>query len=271
MFTKKAFIVVLAATSCLTAGFAVADQATQAPANSAPQQATLAGDAGKLSVDGSRAFNDIALTRLAIFDGRADDARTFVNEADKDFGKARTDETVFTKAEADFKSPEVSGAKTGGPNDTAASNPAPASQMAANQYADNAKAAGIGTPKQWLPVDGEMILNEDFTANPAKTAAVTDANKSLAKGDRKGAIETLKLADVDVDYIVAVVPLDQTIKDVHQAATLINDGKFYEASQMLRHVQDSARYDMLDVTSGTTKTGATTRMPAAKDPGGAAR
>jgi YfdX protein len=34
------------------------------------------------------------------------------------------------------------------------------------------------------------------------------------------------------------LPLDETIAKVHQAASLINDGKYYEASQIVKQVQD---------------------------------
>ncbi len=43
------------------------------------------------------------------------------------------------------------------------------------------------------------------------------------------------------------MPLQQTINDVHQAATLVDDGHFYQASQQLKQVQDSTRYDLIDI------------------------
>lgn len=54
---------------------------------------------------------------------------------------------------------------------------------------------------------------------------------------------------MNVDVTMIVVPLEQTINDVHQAAGLINDGKYYEASQMLRDVQDGERFDVTSVTA----------------------
>ena len=72
---------------------------------STPQQTAADNDFGKLSADGSRAFEDLTLTRLAIYDGRIADAKKYVNEADTAFGKAKTDEAVFTKAQADLKMP----------------------------------------------------------------------------------------------------------------------------------------------------------------------
>jgi hypothetical protein len=79
--------------------------------------------------------------------------------------------------------------------------------------------------------------------------AVAEANKNLKSGDRTKAMETLKLADMDIDVTLAVVPLEQTIDNVHQAAGLINDGKYYEASQLLRQAQDSERFDVTSITA----------------------
>ena len=160
---------------------------------------------------------------------------------------------MFTKAESELKAPADS--KTDAAADAKTDAKGTEAKMDAKGADADASKADMKTPIAWLPVDGEMSVNEDYTANPKKAAAVADANKSIAKGDSKGAVEKLKLADVDVDYVMAVVPLKKTLTDVHTAASQINDGKYYEASQTLRQVQDSARYDLLDIV-GTPKTGA---------------
>ena len=240
MLERKTLVACLMATTILTAGVAFAADQAAPPAT---QQAALAKDAGKLSADGTRAYNDVALTRLAIFDGRVADAKKYIDEADADFGKAKTDDSVFLKAEADLKSPDGSAATDKADTSDKAADVADAN---AAKQEKSAKVYDTSTPKRWLPVDAEMTVAEDFSANPTKAAAVADANKSLAKGDKQGAMAKLKLAEVDMTYIMAVVPLDQTLADVHQAAQLVDGGKYYEASQLLRHVQDSTRYDLLD-------------------------
>jgi hypothetical protein len=242
MPNKTRLLATLAATTILVSGAAFA--ATTPPADS-PAQMNADKDFSKLSSDGSRAYQDLVLTRLAIYDGRPDDAKKFVNEADQDFTKARSDTTVFKKAEADLKAP----------GDSASDKAADAGKPAASP--------DMKTVKAWLPVDGDVGLDEDFAATPAKAAAVADANKSVAKGDHKGAIEKLKLADVNLEVVLAIVPLDQTITDVHQAADLVNSGKYYEASQLLHKVQDSTRYDVADV-SGVPKS--TAAMPSGTSP-----
>jgi TolA-binding protein len=233
---KKALVVALTATTLLTGGAAWA-ASQQPPDQPKPtsQQTSADKDFTKLSADGASAFQDMKLTRLAIFDGRVDDAKKYVNLADSAFGKARTDETAFTKAEADLKQPTI--------KDAAADK-----NVSAQAPADNTQADQMKKPIAWLPVDGSISINEDYSASPAKTAAVADANKSLNSGDRKGAIEKLKLADMNIDVTLAVLPLEQTIDDVHQAASLINDGKYYEASQKLRQAQAGERLDATNIT-----------------------
>jgi hypothetical protein len=235
---KQAFIATLLATTLLAAGGAwAASPQTPDQQQAAPQQAAAAKDFGKVSADGFRAFQDMTLTRLAIFDGRVDEAKKFVNEAGTALGKAKTDDTVFTKAEADLQPP----ASTAEPASQSVSGAAPADDKPADQ---------MKKPVAWLPVDGAITINEDYAANPAKTAAVSDANKSLKSGDRKGAMEKLKFAGMNVDVTLAVIPLDQTITNVQQATDMINNGKYYEASQLLKQAQDNQRFDAADI-SGT--------------------
>ena len=256
MLTIKSLIAVLTATTVLTAGVAyAADQSASPQASS--QEKPAERDFGKLSASGASAYMEVNAARVAIFDGRVNEAKTLINKADTDLGQAKGDETAFMKAEADMKGPQ-----TGNADKTDATTASKDSAGKPNA-GDQASAANMKTPKEWLPVDGDMSVSEDLTASPAKQAAVADANKSLAKGDKKGALEKLKVADIDIDYSIAVVPLQQTITDVHQAATLVNGGKYYEASQKLRDVQDSTRFDVLDI-NGMPKQAAASSADAGK-------
>ena len=226
-------LAVLTASTLLVTGVALAaNQEAGVQPQPTPQQNAAEQAFGKLSADGARGFQDITLTRLAIFDGRIDDAKKSIGEADASFAKARGDGSVFTKAEADLKMPQ--GAKP------ATTSGAPAQQPGSS--GSNAK-----TPIAWLPVDGAVSINEDYSLNPTKAAAVADANKSLKSGDRQGAMAKLQLADVNMGITLAVVPLNQTLSDVHQAAGLINDGKYYEASQLLRQAQAAERFDVASI------------------------
>jgi hypothetical protein len=229
------------ATTLLTTG--VWAESSPAPDQTMKQTPTDK-DFGKLSHDGSRAFQDLTFTRLAIFEGRVEEAKKFINEADKDFDKAKTDDTVFTKAEAAFTSAHSQ------------------SYQATDSGRSASSTEAMKKPIAWLPVNGAITINEDYTLDPAKTTAVAGANKSLKSGDRKGAMEKLKLAGMDANITLAVIPVEQTIKDVHQAAMLINDGKYYEASQLLRQVQESERFDVADIDMPKTPAAANPKLPA---------
>jgi hypothetical protein len=229
--TQTAFIAALTATTLLTGASAwAANQPTPDQNGMTPQQASVEKELGKVSVDGASAFQYVTLTRLAIFDGHIDAAKKYVNMAETALGKAKTDEAVFTKAEADLKPP--------------AGKEAPAMNVTASAPAGDKQADRMKKAISWLPVDEMISINEDYTAVPAKKAAIADANKRLESGDRKGAMEKLKLADMDINITLAVLPLDQTVGDLHHAAGLINDGKYYEASQVLRQAQDRERFDV---------------------------
>lgn len=231
---RKTLFVALATTAFIAAGVARAENQPAADQQKmTPQQISADKDFGKLSADGSGGFQDLSLARLAIYDGRVDDAKKFVKQADAAFNKAKTDNSVFNKAESALKTPVDK-------------NAAAAKSAAVAAPADASETARMKKPIAWLPVDGSIMINEDYKAQAAKTAAVAEANKSLKDGDRKGALEKLKLADVKVVVVVAVLPMEQTINKMDQAVVMINDGKYYEASQELREVQASKRFDVID-------------------------
>lgn len=244
--SNKTLVAFLAATTMLVGGAAFAsDQAAKQSMSPPPGHAAVVKDFGKLSADGARAYQDLTLARLAIFDGRPADAKKDVEDADSGFNKAKSDESVFTEAESTMRSHMV---QKGGQAKSAA-------QGAPNASASNGSATNdtdVNKPVAWLPVDGAISINEDFTAKPEKAKAVQDANKSLAQGDKKGAMEKLKLAEVDTSVTLAVIPLQQTIDDVNQAKQLIESGKYYEGSQKLRAVQDSTVLTIADMPDTTT-------------------
>jgi len=230
---KKSNLIAIFAIAALYSGtlaFA-ATETNPPPQKLTPQEKAVNKDFSKVSADGSGAFMDLTLTRLAVFDGRIDAAKKYIDKAEKALSKAKTDETRFLKAEANLN------AAKNAPTPKSGATSAPTADQ---QNPTNDKMV------EWLPVDASITINEDFTASPEKKAAVADANKSLSSGDRKGSIEKLKLSGVNIDVAVLAVPLNDTITKVQQAASMINDGKYYEASQLIKQVQDSARSDVMD-------------------------
>lgn len=73
-------------------------------------------------------------------------------------------------------------------------------------------------------------------------------------------MEKLKLADIDVNFTMAVLPLNKTVADVDQAASLIGQGKYYEANAILKTAQDGMRFDIVDAV-GTPQKGAANTAP----------
>lgn len=171
----------------------------------------------KLSEQGQHAFADINAARAALYDGHTKEALQRIRGAQLALKEAKSDDAAFMRAEADLIPSHE--AKQG----TAANEPA----------------------KAWLPVWGDIVTTDDYTASPEKMNAVTAANAKLKKGDAKGALETLRLSGVNVDATTAVVPLQDTIHAVDEAAALLAADKFYEANLVLKHVQDSVRYDIV--------------------------
>lgn len=239
MFNVRPLIVALAATTALTGAAMAAEQSekTSGADTATPPVATQTAnkDFGKLSADGVKAFRDVRLARLAIFDGKSDQAKKYVDEARTAITKAKTDDTAFMKDEGSLKPP-------GG-----------MSQKSPQSGADQAPSK---TPTAWLPVDGGLTLGEDFVATPAKAAGVAKANEQLKKGDHNQAMETLKLSDINVSFVMEVAPLDKTIGGIDQAAQLIDSGKYYEGNQVLKGVEDGLRFDVADINSTPKKAGA---------------
>lgn len=262
-YRKSVAAALVAATFLGGAAYAAEQAAKPAAMQETPAQKAIDQDVGKLSKDGAQAFRDMHLARIAIFDADPAQAKSLIAKAQAALAKAKTDDAVFTRAEADLKTPaDMAATKDKAAADTAAQ---PASKdMAAKDAAATGKVA-------WVPVDAQMTLGEDFVATPEKASAVTEANKSLAKGDQKGAIEKLRLAHVDVNFVMAVLPLDKTTVDVNQAATLIGQGKYYEANAALKTAEDGMRFDVIDAVGLPQKAAAhTAAKPAPQGNAGAA-
>ncbi|SCX22236.1 MULTISPECIES: YfdX family protein [Agrobacterium] len=183
------------------------------------KEVTAQKDFTKLSRDGIAAFRDIHLARIAVFDADPATAKKLVAEAQSALKKAKADDSIFLKAEAAMKPP--------------ASAPAAAKSKTADASAQTA----------WIPIDGQFTLEEDFVATPEKQQAVARANEHLKKGERSKAVETLRLAGIDVSTTIAALPLNQTITGVDDAAKLLDENKFYEVNAKLKTVEDGLVFD----------------------------
>ena len=201
------------------AGFGIADAADMSRAAGAAASNAAAKDYGRLSIDGVHAFEEIGLARLAIYDGKPAIATKLVTDAETALARAKTDDSVYMKAETMLQ-----------PSKNASSATPPATDA---------------TPKAWLPIDGVFTVDETLEPTSDKAKATQAANMHMRNGEPDKAREALKVADVDADYTLAVAPLRQSVGDVNRAAQLLASRDYYNASQALKQAQDGVRYDTI--------------------------
>ena len=198
-------------------------------AHATTESHTAQRDFSKLSSAGAEAFDDVALARLAIFDGHPAKAATLIASAQMAFDRAATDRTAFVKAE-DALQPPSSLRSTFGPVSTA-----------------NA------TPTTWIPVAEGFVVNEALAPSKETARAVDKANQSIKSNSSSDAMRALKVAKVSAVDTVALAPLQASLSDIHRASQLASAADYYGASQSLRSLEDSIRYDTVDI-SGAPKT-----------------
>lgn len=216
------------ASSATPAAAAQADAA--APPASAQLAAVAAQDFGRLSSDGNAAFEELSLARNAIFDGDLEGAQRLIADAQQALERARADNTAFQKAQEELM-------------------PSKAHQQPVRP------APATGPQVAWLPIDGELVLDETVQASSEKTAALEAANRHLRAGNASRASDVLRIANVDADYVVAAVPLEQARVNIKKAAQFIKTNP-YKASEALRAIQNSVRYASVDIQGGNQQGGA---------------
>lgn len=258
MLRKTAIVIALISGTAFTPVVYAASDVSKAPETATT--ATTAVDAGmktadrefgKLSHEGFQAFRNIRMARLAIFDGKTDDAKKLLTDTQSTLKGASVDEASFMKAETDMNVPKAAAKGT----------PAPAAKPAGEKTSTE--------PVAWLPIDGQVMLSEDYQVTPEHAGAVAKANDSLKKGDRQAAIDSLKLAGIDMQYAMALLPLKSTVDNVDQAVKEMDGGKYYEANLTLKKVEDALVIDAIDVAGKpeTTKAAAAdTKTQAAPSP-----
>jgi hypothetical protein len=197
-------------------------------ASSAPKPATAATapakpdaaaqDIMKFSQDGNNAMREIAAARVAIFNGEPKLASDMITKAKTSVAKAELEAPTFTVK----TTTSVEGQKLGTKSET-----------------DKA---------QMVPVDGQVVLADDFVPTPEKVAHISKANEHFKNGKHKEALEELRLGEVEVMYNRVWMPLASTYKHIEQASKLMNDHKYYEANLALKAVGDSLTTDSVTLT-----------------------
>ena len=168
----------------------------------------------RYSEDGGRAIREIGAARVAIFNGDTKLASELIIRAKASVAKAEQEAPTF-KVQT-----EESG-KAGAANET------------------------VKAPM--VPVDGDLVLAEDFVPTPDKRARIEKANEHFKNGNAKDALEELRLGDIAVMYTRAWMPLAAAAKHLDQAVKYMDAQKYYEANLALKAIGDSITVDSVAI------------------------
>lgn len=102
---------------------------------------------------------------------------------------------------------------------------------------------GAKAATKYVPVDGQIVVTDDYVPTPEKARHIATGNAHLKQGRTKEALDELRLADVDIGFSRVLMPLPSTRAGVESAASLIRDGKFYEADMALKAAEDGMAVD----------------------------
>lgn len=187
-----------------------------------------------LSNDGERALADIVTARQLVAQGKVDQAVPPLYDAQKRLEAARKAETRFNAAESALQ-------------------PAP-------QHPPAPSHQPVTTPTDWVPVGGEFIASDILA--PEKKAAVATANAQLKAGDSQAAAQTMQVVGEDVDFIVALAPLDQMEGAVNRATVFVEGRQPTQAAEAL----DQALDGIVFVSQDFVETLAPTAAPSSSQP-----
>lgn len=107
----------------------------------------------------------------------------------------------------------------------------------AEKYALDTKAPRADD--SYIPFDANLTVLHAFEPTAAKEKHIAKANEHLHKGEKKDAIEALKLAEIDVAVTARMIPIKFAKEHIDQAAKLVGNGKYYEANLALKAVDEA--------------------------------
>ncbi|MCC6870167.1 MAG: YfdX family protein [Burkholderiales bacterium] len=121
------------------------------------------------------------------------------------------------------------------------------------------------TPGNWIPIDGQLGVADDFVSTPQKAAHIASGNKKLQEGKVSEAMQEFKLAEVDINFSRVLMPLDATRRQVALASDLMKGQKYYEANMALKAAEDGLQFDSVTLIEAPKGAGnAAAAAPAAK-------
>ncbi len=105
-----------------------------------------------------------------------------------------------------------------------------------------------------IPVDGQLMVMDDFVPTDEKKAHVANANEHFKKGEHQAALKELSLSDVKIVYNRLWMPIMPALKRLDQALKLMDEHRYYEANLALKAVGDNLTIETDSMTETPKKT-----------------
>ena len=91
----------------------------------------------------------------------------------------------------------------------------------------------------YVPFNASLTVAGDIVPSEEEMKHIAKANEHLRKGEKKEAMEVLKLGEVDVAIGAELLPVKLAKQNIDQAAKLVGEGKYYEANLALKSIEDA--------------------------------
>ena len=181
-----------------------------------PERSAKDRQIAEVSEEGLGAMQALHAARLSIFEGKTDAARTQLGKAEKLLTEAKSDATTLQKK--------------------------------------GEKSDGGDTTELYIPIEGSLALADAFVPTEAHQPALEKANGEMAKKDTAAALDTLRLAAIDVRYTEVLVPLTATEQHVKEAKDFLGQGKFHEANLAMMKAEQGVVVNTVEL-AGTPRNG----------------
>jgi hypothetical protein len=172
----------------------------------------------KFSQTGHDAIQAIRGARVAIFDGDTAAAKKLMDKAKTYIAAAEKEAPLFTTQTTMSVQGKVVDTETG------------------------------KVRAQSVPVDGQVVLADNFVVTPEKQAHIAKANEHFQKGNHKEAMEELRQGEIDVNYSRVWMPLAKSQSSLDKAIQLAGAGKYYESNLALKSIEDGLTVDSVMLT-----------------------
>jgi hypothetical protein len=223
-----------------------AKAATETVSEQVSGGATPAADAD-MSEHGLAAMNDVHMARMAVNDGDVDNAKQLLKEAQTLLAKVKSENqpvTITTEVKVGDKPAKKETVSEKPDLIPILADMKVIEGMVAADNATNTKPKTAGSEGSAASGKDEATAKQAKAASAAaKVVAANTANEQLNKGDRNGAIETLKAADLGLVSEIVSMPLAQTSAHVDKALALIDKGQLHEANLELKQAKDELVVD----------------------------